>query len=254
MIHFWEDCLMANENVVKIRMDKPIFFNFIFCLQYHLGGLFASLFSSKYVSKPAGGSSVWQGKLLSWKCECDEQVDCGPGSTKTVALSPPSAGKTCVWNFVYNLSFLYSTVWWTFTPRMSKLRVCRFTYVLYCVVLGGQVHGEPTFREKLRHSWVYPGNSHRSLNGHCTGRLGCCPDSSWLGHQHFVGVIWFGILEGLPLPPVYVMAMKWPRQNHCGEEWLSLCWEGFHLMWFILKLSRFEVFPMWWTGAIYYKN
>lgn len=86
---------MPNENVVvKIGMDKPFFF-FFFCLQYHLGGLFASL----------SLASVSHGQLEAVLCgkgsscpedECDEQVDCGPGSTKTHPFSTHSWKDFCL--------------------------------------------------------------------------------------------------------------------------------------------------------------
>lgn len=86
---------MPNENVVKIRMDKPMFGVFFFPVSSIIWEDCLPLFSLASMSS-SQLEAVLCDKGSYWKCECDEQVDCGPGSTKTVALSPSSAGKTCV--------------------------------------------------------------------------------------------------------------------------------------------------------------
>lgn len=100
-------------------------------------------------------------------------------------------------------------------------------------------------------SWVYPGHSHRSLNGHCTGRLG-----SWLGHQHFVGVTWFGILEGTPPPPstCYGNEMTKTKSLWWGMTYAVFIGRALILRGSFLSYPDLKCFPIWWTGAIYYKN
>lgn len=169
----------------------------LFCLQHHLGGLFASSLSSKCVPRPAGGSSVWLGKLLAWKCKCNKQVDCGPVSTNTEMPLPHSARKSCVWNFAYKLFLLYSTKY-VVSPLQEGLSyeyVDSHMYFFFVHYLEGKYMGNQCSKWscKIIHSFRVPPTG--AWMDIANWSLEYWPDSSWLGTQHFVGVIWFGTLE-----------------------------------------------------------
>lgn len=193
MIHFWEDYLMPNENVLaKIWMDKPI----LFCLQCHLRGLFVSFFSGKCVSRPAGGSSVSQRKLLAWKCDGSEQADYGPVSTETQLPFLHPQLERLVFEI---LSTVYASCIALFDV-CSLQEWLSYEFVdlhMFFIVL----FLEGKYMESQHSEWscdtvesiqVTPTGAWMDI---ATRSLGYWPDSSWLGHWHFVGVIWFGILE-----------------------------------------------------------
>lgn len=122
----------------------------VFHLQGHLGGLSASV-SNECVPRPAGGSSVWLGKLWAWKCKFDKQMDCcwpivqGPSCLVPTLSWRELCLEFCLW-FILTLSHQVCCI---FTLRMIKLWLCRVAFFVafffYRALLGEQVHGETTF-------------------------------------------------------------------------------------------------------------